>query len=603
MTGASQRDNSLAKELALATSRSSTRSDQPSDAAQELLRGALRVTGASRGRLYLLNLATGSYESYAQISRGPKKTALRYADYARIPPAQLLPLEKATVTLQPQLIASVDSYEGPPIPSTYSSRLVVPIVRRSTCLGLLDLDADEPGHFTEPLVPVLDRLGPLLDIAELMYERRHLVDLLRESQRPIDFSLNEGDFYGEVMLLAALSAQIEFAVLREFTDEHELRCLGTFGFDESKRELFDLSPIDHYPPFAEVVQTRLPHIACSMKGDMYDTLRARDEISKVSSFVAVPVLVGKDIFGTFSFGSSLEYHYSDAETTALTSLANGLGVTIYNYRNFQRAALEVASYVDIGTAITAVEVAQATRHEARGLIDDAIVDLLTVTRVVQSSIGGRAAGPILEKANAIEERLHGLNIVLDKIKTASRAPSQEKRVIGLQEVWEQAKSQLTGKLGQARVESCSYDGRDVDVYVAVDWFRQVFINLMLNSLDAFASGSTKKRGRRIRLVVERPSDRAREIVMSYVDNAGGINPASLKRMDGEPVTAPIDQAIFQPNVTSKSDGSGWGLALVRKILGDHGGSVSLIDYRGGGTTFRITVPRAPELVRKEAESV
>jgi signal transduction histidine kinase len=457
-----------------------------------------------------------------------------------------------------------------------------------------------PGHFSEPLSPVLDRLGPLLDIAELLYERRHLVDLLRESQRPIDFSLNEGQFYDEVMLLAALSAQMEYAVLRELTEDDELRCIGAFGFDTSQRELFDLSPLEAYPPFAEVIRTRRPHTAPNMNSDTYDTLRERDEISKVCSFVAVPVLVGTEIFGTFSFGSSLEYHYSDAETTALTSLANGLGVTIYNYRNFQRAALEVASYADIGTAITAVEVAQAARHEARGLIDDAIVDLLTVTRAINANINGKVATSILDKAASVEERLYGLNIVLDKIKTASRVPGQEKRIIGLREVWEQARSQLTGKLGQARVESCTYDGRDVDVYVAVDWYRQVFINLMLNSLDAFGSGSIKKRGRRIRLVVERPTDRTRDISMTYSDNAGGINPASLKSMDGEPVVAPIEQAIFQPNVTSKSDGSGWGLALVRKILSDHGGSISLADYRGGGTTFRMMIPKPPELAKKES---
>jgi len=163
-------------------------------------------------------------------------------------------------------------------------------------------------------------------------------------------------------------------------------------------------------------------------------------------------------------------------------------------------------------------------------------------------------------------------------------------LVSLKEVWEQARGQLIGKFASARLESCRYEGPDVNVYVAVDWFRQVFINLILNSLEAFADGSANKRGRHVRLVVDRPSERQRDYVITYSDNAGGINPAALRHLDGSSVADAIEQAIFQPNVTSKASGSGWGLALVRRIMEDHRATINLIDYRGG-VTFRLQVPK------------
>jgi two-component system nitrogen regulation sensor histidine kinase GlnL len=67
-----------------------------------------------------------------------------------------------------------------------------------------------------------------------------------------------------------------------------------------------------------------------------------------------------------------------------------------------------------------------------------------------------------------------------------------------------------------------------------------------------------------------------EIVIE--DNGPGVPPDIL----------PI---LFDPFVTTKSNGSGLGLALVAKIIGDHGGVIDS-DSRPGRTRFRILLPVA-----------
>jgi two-component system nitrogen regulation sensor histidine kinase GlnL len=54
----------------------------------------------------------------------------------------------------------------------------------------------------------------------------------------------------------------------------------------------------------------------------------------------------------------------------------------------------------------------------------------------------------------------------------------------------------------------------------------------------------------------------------------------------------IQMHMFDPFITTKPNGSGLGLALVAKIVGDHGGVIEC-DSHGNKTVFRILMPAAP----------
>ena len=61
------------------------------------------------------------------------------------------------------------------------------------------------------------------------------------------------------------------------------------------------------------------------------------------------------------------------------------------------------------------------------------------------------------------------------------------------------------------------------------------------------------------------------------------------RDNGPGIPEDIRPHLFEPFVTSKSSGSGLGLALVAKIVGDHGGLIE-VDSRPGRTEFRLHLP-------------
>jgi signal transduction histidine kinase len=48
--------------------------------------------------------------------------------------------------------------------------------------------------------------------------------------------------------------------------------------------------------------------------------------------------------------------------------------------------------------------------------------------------------------------------------------------------------------------------------------------------------------------------------------------------------------VFAPFVTTKKEGTGLGLLIVRQIVTAHGGGISYESQPGKGTTFRLTLP-------------
>ncbi|MEM7239013.1 MAG: ATP-binding protein [Pseudomonadota bacterium] len=121
---------------------------------------------------------------------------------------------------------------------------------------------------------------------------------------------------------------------------------------------------------------------------------------------------------------------------------------------------------------------------------------------------------------------------------------------------------------------------------------QVFINLLKNAAEAAPSVGgviVLRTSYRAGMKVTTPSG-GREslpLLITITDNGAGV-PADMLR------------TIFEPFVTSKGSGSGLGLALVSKIIADHGGVINC-DSEPGWTRFSIRLPVASAHARRKAE--
>jgi signal transduction histidine kinase len=100
-------------------------------------------------------------------------------------------------------------------------------------------------------------------------------------------------------------------------------------------------------------------------------------------------------------------------------------------------------------------------------------------------------------------------------------------------------------------------------------FSQVLLNLGLNALDAVRPGG------QIWLSAENGADGGWRI--SVCDDGVGVPEAEKER-------------IFEPFYSGKSDGTGLGLLISRKIVESYGGSLRATDRPGGGACFEILLP-------------
>ena len=108
-----------------------------------------------------------------------------------------------------------------------------------------------------------------------------------------------------------------------------------------------------------------------------------------------------------------------------------------------------------------------------------------------------------------------------------------------------------------------------------DQMKQAFYNVIKNSLQAM------KRGGTLRIHSNRDDT---HVLISFIDTGSGMSAENLGR-------------VFEPYFTTKPSGTGLGLLIVRRIVREHGGELSIESSEGKGLTLTIRLPYIDKRVR------
>jgi two-component system, sporulation sensor kinase E len=108
-----------------------------------------------------------------------------------------------------------------------------------------------------------------------------------------------------------------------------------------------------------------------------------------------------------------------------------------------------------------------------------------------------------------------------------------------------------------------------------DQMKQAFYNVIKNSLQAM-----KRRGT-LRIRTDRDDT---HVLISFIDTGSGMSAENLGR-------------VFEPYFTTKPSGTGLGLLIVRRIVREHGGELSIESTEGKGLRLTIRLPYIDKRVR------
>ncbi|WP_339778841.1 ATP-binding protein [uncultured Thalassospira sp.] len=172
--------------------------------------------------------------------------------------------------------------------------------------------------------------------------------------------------------------------------------------------------------------------------------------------------------------------------------------------------------------------------------------------------------------------------LVDRMEIFSDKPL-ERGAVNIHTVLEHVRRLAENGFGQKLHFEEIYDPSLPPVYGNRDQLIQVFLNLIKNAAEAVHSDDgqitiSTRYQHGVRLAVAGGDTRVHlPLVVSVRDNGSGIPPD-------------MRESLFDPFVTTKPTGSGLGLALVAKIISDHGGVIELKDVPGGGAEFQIMLP-------------
>jgi two-component system sensor histidine kinase PilS (NtrC family) len=124
--------------------------------------------------------------------------------------------------------------------------------------------------------------------------------------------------------------------------------------------------------------------------------------------------------------------------------------------------------------------------------------------------------------------------------------------------------------------------------------RQVIWNLCLNAVEAMRHQGTLT----IRTVVQSPS---KQPYRSYHESRPATQELVIEVADTGPGMPPeVKEKIFEPFYSTKSGGTGLGLATVDRIIYNHKGRMAIESQLGHGTTIRIHLPLLSTIVEAGA---
>jgi signal transduction histidine kinase len=208
---------------------------------------------------------------------------------------------------------------------------------------------------------------------------------------------------------------------------------------------------------------------------------------------------------------------------------------------------------------------------------------LTSVKLLLQHAGSRAGNAIVEgkKLALILEEIERMETTIQGLLDFSRPAQPQRKLHDVRETVERAMHLIEGRAQRQHVATDLHLGDDpLMIDGDPQQLQQVFINVMINAIEAMPRGGDLR-------VVTKKNEYRRSVAVQIYDTGEGIPSELLGR-------------LFEPFATAKERGTGLGLAVSRRILEEHAGTIDVHPQTPRGTMFEVLLPlivsRQPAMV-------
>src|SRR5213594_2782482 len=219
--------------------------------------------------------------------------------------------------------------------------------------------------------------------------------------------------------------------------------------------------------------------------------------------------------------------------------------------------------------------AAGVAHEIGNPLNSLHIHLQLMERSLQNLDDG-AKAELQNSIDVARSEVNRLDSIVTQFLRAIRPSRPQLRPENLNTIVEEAVRFFTPELQDREIVVERELRSDLPVLqVDRDQMKQAFYNVIKNSLEAMHRHGTL----RIRTDMDDT-----HVIIQFVDTGGGMSAESLSR-------------VFEPYFTTKPSGTGLGLLIVRRIVREHGGELSIESPQRKGLTITIRLPYIDKRVR------
>jgi len=496
------------------------------------------------------------------------------------------PVRSNDVTSDPRWYRGVDEATG----VETNSLMCVPLKHQGQITGVVEVINKRHGEFTEEDLGLLEAVS---SIAGAALENARLYDVTRSYAdelamlNDIGLALTSTVDFSTVVSLALSRVQRLFhaeyvSLLQPDPETGELCFVQALVGAEPVDIPVRLRPGEGIA--GQALEAAQPALARDVQRDPRWPASVDHHLGvQMRALMAVPLLKSERVVGVIEVGSDQAGVYARGDVRTLQALASTLAVALDNASLYEelKALLREREQNQVrlihSEKMTALgRLVASIAHE----ISNPFQAIQTYLTLACEELEREQRRDKLERyLNTVGEEIERIATILRRLREFYRPAQEEWRSTDVHAVLESVLELTRRQLQHSGVEVHRRWAEGLyEIQANPDHLKQVFLNLVLNAMDAMPDGGE--------LYVSTALDQ-----IGTADDGSALPAVRIEFSDtGVGMSPEVLAHIFEPFYTTKKHGSGLGLSTSYGIVQSHNGQITAVSQVGLGTTFTILLP-------------